>query len=133
MTEHTTALPDPAEPTYAPSYDRPPRTVKVAHLVVGLVFLGIAAVWALNAGDVVGWGDSKYAFPLVLVGAGVIGLVATVAAGAGRSRRAPVRADSARADSARADSARADSARTDSVRADSAPSDSAPSDEETDR
>jgi hypothetical protein len=75
MTEHTTPAP----------YDEPPqRTLRVGYLVMGLVFLGIAAIWALNASGTVGWGDSKYAFPAVLVGAGVLGLVATVATSATR-------------------------------------------------
>lgn len=62
-----------------PSYDeaaRPRRAVKVAHLVVGLVFLGIAALWALDAAGVADSSTARYLAPAVLVGAGVIGLAA---------------------------------------------------------
>lgn len=73
-------------------YDEPaPRTVKVTHLVFGLVFLGIAGIWALNAAGTLDWGDSGYAFPLILVTAGVLGLVASLASGRGRRRTSATR------------------------------------------
>jgi len=65
-----------------------PKThpVNVSHLVVGLVFLGIAGSWALRAkglvsNDAVGW-----LLPLILVGAGAVGLVGFAAKGASRRR-----------------------------------------------
>ena len=61
--------------------------VNVSYLVVGLVFLGIVGSWALGASGVVDSGDSRWLVPLVLVGAGVAGLVAFAAKGA-RGRRA---------------------------------------------
>ncbi|WP_310964639.1 hypothetical protein [Nocardioides terrisoli] len=71
-----------------PEYGDPPRRgTKVTHLVIGLIYLGIVASWALGQGGVIGWGDSAYVFPAVLVGAGLLGLVASLA-GRG-SRRAP--------------------------------------------
>jgi hypothetical protein len=94
MSDHTThpPAPDPA-PMPAPAQDTgfddvPARTVRVGYLVMGLIFLGIAGIWALNASGTVDWGDSKYAFPAVLVGAGVLGLAATLAANATRRPRA---------------------------------------------
>jgi hypothetical protein len=83
MSEQTTPV-----TTYQPDptgYDeRAPRTPRIGYLVMGLIFLGIAGIWALNASDTVSWSDSKYAFPAVLVGAGVLGLVATMAMNATR-------------------------------------------------
>lgn len=55
----------------------------VTSLVFGLLFLGIAAVWLLVQQDVVSWPDASRIFPVVLVVAGVIGLVSSLT----RSRR----------------------------------------------
>lgn len=55
----------------------------VTSLVFGLLFLGIAAVWLLVQQDVVSWPDASRIFPVVLVAAGVIGLVSSLT----RSRR----------------------------------------------
>ena len=52
----------------------------VLHLVVGLVFLGLAALWALSASGVVG-SDDSWLLPGLLVVAGAAGLVAALAAG----------------------------------------------------
>lgn len=52
--------------------------VNIAHLVMGLVFLGIVAIWALIEGDVVTSGDVRWLLPLPWVIAGGAGLVATV-------------------------------------------------------
>jgi hypothetical protein len=57
----------------------PDRTVKIPHLVFGLLFLGIAAVWALVASDVVTGDRLTWLGPAILVGAGVIGLAASLA------------------------------------------------------
>ena len=61
----------PAEPTSA---NRP----SVLHLVVGLVFLGLAALWALSASDVVS-SDDLWLLPGLLILAGAAGLVAALA------------------------------------------------------
>lgn len=55
------------------------RPVSVSHLVVGLVFCGIALLWAIGAATGVDSPRPEIAAPAVLIGAGVIGLVATVA------------------------------------------------------
>ena len=48
--------------------------LNVSHLVVGLVLLGIAGQWTA---DKAGWTDgNNYVLPVMLVAAGVIGLVA---------------------------------------------------------
>lgn len=60
--------------------------VNVSYLVVGLVFLGIAGSWALRESGVVDVGEVQWLFPLTLVTAGVIGLVAFAAKGISRSK-----------------------------------------------
>jgi hypothetical protein len=69
------------------SNDRTHRThpVNVAHLVVGLVFLGIAGSWALREAELVDAGEARWALPLILVLAGLVGLVAAVAKSSGRA------------------------------------------------
>jgi uncharacterized membrane protein len=48
--------------------------LNVSHLVVGLVLLGISGLWTA---DHAGWtNDNHYVLPVILVAAGVIGLVA---------------------------------------------------------
>lgn len=51
--------------------------LSVAHLVAGLVFLGIATIWALRAADVLDAGSMEWVFPLLLVVAGTVGLAAS--------------------------------------------------------
>lgn len=55
--------------------------VNVSHLVFGLVFLGIAATWALRQADIVDPDGMRWVLPLVLLVAGGAGLVASVAKG----------------------------------------------------
>jgi|tagenome__1003787_1003787.scaffolds.fasta_scaffold20911999_2 hypothetical protein len=50
--------------------------LNVTYLVVGLVFLGIAGLWGLRESGVVERDQMGWLFPAVLVGAGVVGLVA---------------------------------------------------------
>src|SRR5680860_1850726 len=61
------------------------RSVKIPHLVFGLLFLGIAAVWALVLTDVITEDRLTVIAPAVLIGAGVIGLAASLASS--RNRR----------------------------------------------
>lgn len=51
--------------------------VHVAHLVMGLVFLGIVVVWALVQADLVGGDDVRWLLPVPWVLAGGAGLLAT--------------------------------------------------------
>jgi hypothetical protein len=62
------------------------RPLNVSYLVVGLIFLGISGSWALHASGAVDNADVQWLMPLVLVGAGVIGLVAFTAKGLTRGR-----------------------------------------------
>ena len=54
------------------------RTVSTPHLVLGIIFAGIATLWFIGAGSDAKFHDTAPGFPLVLIGAGVIGLVASV-------------------------------------------------------
>lgn len=54
------------------------RPLGVAHLIFGLVFTGIAAIWFIGEANDTDVPDLAIAFPAVLIGAGVIGLVATL-------------------------------------------------------
>lgn len=54
------------------------RPLGVAHLIFGLVFTGIAAIWFIGEANDIDVPDLAIAFPAVLIGAGVIGLVATL-------------------------------------------------------
>ncbi|MBO9523623.1 MAG: hypothetical protein J7518_18990 [Nocardioidaceae bacterium] len=63
-----------------------PRTVSVPHLVFGLIFLGIATVrWIAVATDA-DLPKTAIGFPLVLIGAGIVGLVAAVVNNRRRSK-----------------------------------------------
>jgi hypothetical protein len=61
--------------------------LNVSYLVVGLVFLGLAASWALRETGVVDLAEVRWLFPLTLVLAGVVGIVAMVAKGISRGDR----------------------------------------------
>lgn len=71
--DHTTSPPD--------------RSVKVPHLVFGLLFLGVAALWALGASGAIPGDRLVYLGPAVLILAGVLGLAASLASGRNRRRR----------------------------------------------
>lgn len=62
------------------------RPLNVSYLVMGLVFLGIAGTWALQAAGLVDGDDAGWLVPLSLVLAGAAGLVAFAARGV-RGRR----------------------------------------------
>ncbi len=55
--------------------------LSVTHLVVGLVFLGVASSWALRQADVIGSADVTWLIPVSLIIAGGVGLVAAMAKG----------------------------------------------------
>lgn len=50
----------------------------ITSLVFGLIFIGIAALWALVEGDVLALPTLTVLGPTVLVVAGLVGLIATV-------------------------------------------------------
>lgn len=56
------------------------RHLSVLHLVAGLVFLGLAGLWALAASGIVGT-DDTWLLPGVLVVAGATGLLAALLGG----------------------------------------------------
>lgn len=64
--------------TTTPPHD---TSVKVPHLVLGLLFLGTAATWALLATGVVDADALPYLGPGLLVAAGVVGLAVSVVGG----------------------------------------------------
>ena len=64
----------------------PLHPLNVGYLVIGLVFLGISGAWALHAAGAVDNADVRWLVPLVLVGAGLVGLVAFAAKGVRGSR-----------------------------------------------
>jgi hypothetical protein len=71
-----------SDPTYPPA----DRSVKIPHLVFGLLFLGGAGIWALGASDVISGEGLAILGPGVLIAAGVIGLAASLANGRNRRR-----------------------------------------------
>ena len=73
QTSTTDPAPSRTEPTEA-------RRPSVVHLVVGLVFLGLAALWALSASGLVS-SDDTWLLPGLLIVAGAAGLVAALAGG----------------------------------------------------
>ncbi len=54
------------------------RPIGVAHLIFGLIFTGIAAIWLIGEASDTKVGDLAAGFPVVLIGAGLIGLGASV-------------------------------------------------------
>lgn len=85
----TEATAEPRTTTVTPDDGPAPRRrtgrheADVTSLVFGLLFLGIAAVWVLVQQDVVSWPDASRIFPVLLVVAGLAGLVSSLT----RSRR----------------------------------------------
>ena len=63
------------------------RSVKITHLVFGLLFLGVAVVWALVVGDVINENDLAVIAPAILIAAGVTGLATSLASARNRRNR----------------------------------------------
>lgn len=63
--------------------------LNVSYLVVGLVFLGLAASWALRESGVVDLDGVRWLLPLTLVIAGLVGLVAFAVKGRLRKGHEP--------------------------------------------
>jgi hypothetical protein len=80
---------DPADDSGAiESTQRERQPLSVMHLVMGLVFLGIAGLWGLHAADVIGSVDVEWLVPLIFVVAGAAGLLASATKNlGGRSTR----------------------------------------------
>jgi hypothetical protein len=72
----------------------PDTSVKVPHLDYGLLFLGLAGVWALVSSGAIDADSLPLIGPGVLIAAGVVGLVASLANGRNRSRRARITTES---------------------------------------
>jgi hypothetical protein len=71
----------PVRPPSRQTDGRPSRPLSVPHLVVGLVFLGIAALWLLRETTDLEGPDFAVLGPTVLIAAGVVGLAAFVVSG----------------------------------------------------
>lgn len=77
----------------APETPGPPgesgQQTSVLHLVMGLVFLGIAGAWALHAAGVIESVEVQWLMPLILIVAGAAGLLVSLTRGVSRgaSRR----------------------------------------------
>jgi hypothetical protein len=77
--------------TTTPEHPQKPsgrHQVSIGHLVMGLVFLGIVAIWALVETDTVTGDDVHWLLPIPWVVAGAVGLAVTAVTG---SRRYAVR------------------------------------------
>jgi predicted RND superfamily exporter protein len=74
--------------TYLPETPAPSANgVRIVHLVFGILFLGVAVIWALGVNDVLRFDVSlAVVLPVVLIVAGAAGLVAMLA-NAARGRR----------------------------------------------
>lgn len=74
------------ETTHSETYAATPPTsgrhpVSVGHLVMGIAFVSLCAVWALVVSDVVEGADIRWLLPVPWVLAGGAGLVASVLVG----------------------------------------------------
>jgi F0F1-type ATP synthase assembly protein I len=54
------------------------RTVSTPHLILGTIFAGIALLWFIGEATNAKLHDTAPGFPLVLIGAGVLGLIASL-------------------------------------------------------
>ena len=70
-----------SDTTEAGFVERGRHPVNVGHLVMGLAFLGLVAVWACVQSEVIGDDGIRWLLPLPWVLAGVAGLVASVLSG----------------------------------------------------
>jgi hypothetical protein len=88
--------------SHTPTADRERGThpAHVGHLVMGLAFLGLVAIWAVVESGAVATNDVRWLLPLPWVFAGAAGLVAAVFSGRRPRRDEPVPAYAAPAYSA---------------------------------
>ena len=59
--------------------------INIGHLVMGIAFLGLVAIWALIEGGVVGSDDVRWLLPVPWVFAGLAGLLAATRSGRDRA------------------------------------------------
>lgn len=71
-----------------PDIDPRTRPVKIGYLVIGLVYLGLSLTWLLNETKVIEPDGYEWLVPAILLGAGLIGLFASLGKGL-LSRRTP--------------------------------------------
>ncbi len=71
--------------TYDTGRERGFHAAHVGHLVMGLAFLGLVAIWAAVQGDWVATDDVRWLLPLPWVFAGAAGLIAAVVSGRRRA------------------------------------------------
>ena len=69
----------PVEPTYPDNSGRHP--VNILHLVMGVIFLGVLAIWGLIQGEVASTEDLRWLVPLPWVIAGAAGLLVITLSG----------------------------------------------------
>ncbi|KRF35347.1 hypothetical protein [Nocardioides sp. Soil805] len=74
----TYGSPSPAEPDRDTTGRHP---VSVGHLVMGVAFLGLTAIWLLFESGAIGSDDLRWLMPLPWLAAGVAGLLAVVLTG----------------------------------------------------
>ena len=84
----TTPIPYSAPPAAPPTEESAsPRPLKIAHLVMGLFFLGfVAMATSLDTGSIA-WSGARYLWPTLLVGVGLVGLLATLVSNRRRANR----------------------------------------------
>ena len=63
------------------------RSVKIPHLVFGLLFLGVAVIWALAVTGVITEDRLPVLAPALLIVAGIVGLTASLASTRNRRQR----------------------------------------------
>ena len=75
---------------YTPPFpEQQSRGVGIPHLVMGLVFIGLAGSWLLNEVGVIESVAVQWLLPLILVVAGAAGLLASVARNLANRPRSP--------------------------------------------
>ena len=78
--------PTEAIPTLSTETGESPRPVRIAYLVMGLLFLGIVALAISLDTGTIPWSGARYLGPGLLVVVGAVGLLATVASSRTRKR-----------------------------------------------
>src|SRR4051812_22440999 len=71
------------------THTRGTHPVNIGYLVVGLVFLGLAASWLLHETGVIEPDGFQWLLPAILLGAGLVGLFASLGKGVARRRSRP--------------------------------------------